>query len=343
MKNILDNEIYKNDLNKAISSIDLSQLQNKSILITGGLGLICSTIVDLLYTANLNIKIFIADINEQFYKERYSNYKDIVYIKYDALNDINFNISVDYIIHGAGLASPELYVEKPVETMLSNFNGLLNLLNYAKDKNVKRLLYISSSEVYGIKSNNNSFIESEFGSVNINDVRSSYSEAKRSSEVLCRAFSKEYGVNTVIVRPGHIYGPTASPKDKRISSVFCYQAAKGENLVMKSAGQQMRSYCYSIDCAAQILLVLLNGLCGEAYNIGHSKSTTIKEMASIVAKAGNVELIIEDYVKQDPSFNPMNNSSLDTKKVFSLGYYDIFSVEDGLSHTIEVLKQILGY
>lgn len=341
MKDILENKLYQEDLLKAINRIDLTKLKNKSILITGGLGLICSAIVDLLHISNLNIKIFVADINEEFYMQRYSKYKDITYVKYDALKDINFDIDVDYIIHGAGLASPELYVKKPVETMLSNFNGLLNLLNYAKEKNVKRLLYISSSEVYGIKSNFNPFIESEFGTININDIRSSYSEAKRASEVLCRSFSSEYGLDTVIVRPGHIYGPTASKNDKRISSNFCYLAAQGESLIMKSAGSQKRSYCYSIDCAVQILLVLFKGICSEAYNIGHNQVVTIKEMATIIAQSGNVNLIVEQKEDSDSFANPMNNSSLDITKVKSLGYMDTFSTNEGLEHTVKILKDLL--
>lgn len=340
-KDILRNETYINDLLKAYHSFDLSKLKNTKILITGGLGLIGSTIVDLLHISNLNIRIFIADINENFYKQRYETYSDISYIKYDALKDINFEIKVDYIINCAGIASPELYVTKPVETMLSNFSGVLNLLKYSNANNVKRMLYVSSSEVYGIKTSFDSFIESEFGSININDIRSSYSEAKRASELLCKSFSKEYGLDIVIVRPGHIFGPTASPNDKRISSAFCYSAAKGDNLYMKSSGIQKRSYCYSIDCAMQIILVLLQGKNCESYNVGHSEITTIKEMADIVAKAGNVKLIINQIQNKDDFANPMNNSSLNINKIKQLGYNEIFSVNEGLTHTIQILKEII--
>ena len=341
VKNILENKIYVDDLLKACNSIDLSSLKGTRILITGGLGLIGSAIVDFFHISNLNIKIFIADINESAYKQKYEKCSDIIYIKYNALEDINFYFKFDYIINCAGLASPELYVTKPVETILSNFNGLLNLLKYAKINKVKRLLYVSSSEVYGIKESFDSFVETEFGSININDIRSSYSEAKRASEVLCKSFSSEYGVSTVIVRPGHIFGPTASPNDKRISSAFCYAAANNENLYMKSSGMQKRSYCYSVDCALQIILVLLKGRNSESYNIGHSEITTIKEMASIVAKAGNVNLMIDQTENKDNFDNPMNNSSLNISKLKKLGYNEVFSVEEGLAHTVQILKEII--
>lgn len=150
-------------------------------------------------------------------------------------------------------------------------------------------------------------------------------------------------METVIVRPGHIYGPSASPQDKRISSEFAFKAARGETLEMKSPGFQKRSYCYSIDCAVAILTALLFGKAGEAYNIGHSEVTTIYEMATIVATAGNTELITAmPTEKEIRMFNPMNNSALNDNKIKKLGYSSIFSAEEGLSHTVKILKEVLN-
>lgn len=255
MKDILKSELYKNDILRVLELLDMRAFHDCSILITGGLGLICSAIVDTLIIYNENcdahMKLYVADINEDFYEIRYGNYPCVQYVHYDATKPLDFDFDVDYIIHGAGLASPELYVTKPVETMLSNFNGVLNLLEYARERGVKRMLYISSSEVYGQKETADAFEETKFGSIDVNAIRSSYSEAKRASEVLCKSYSSEYGVDTVMVRPGHIYGPTASPRDKRISSEFAYLASRGEKLEMKSLGLQKRSYVYCLDCAAR--------------------------------------------------------------------------------------------
>lgn len=345
MTNILENKIYIYDIKRIIEKNDLHCFDNSSILVTGGLGLICSSVVDILIeyniSSNANLIIYIADINQTCFSERYGSVSCVKYVEYDATKPIDFNFKVDYIIHGAGVASPELFVAKPVETMLSNFNGALNLLEYAKDNNVKRMLYISSSEVYGSKSTEEAFEESQFGIVDINSIRSSYSEAKRASEVLCKSYSSEYDVDTVIVRPGHIYGPTASPKDKRISSDFSYRAAQGRDLEMKSSGLQKRSYCYSLDCAAAILVVLINGEKGESYNIGHDEVTSIRKMAQILAEAGNVNLKIKEPTEADlKQFNPMNNSSLNNEKIKDIGYTDTFSVQEGLTHTVEILKKL---
>lgn len=346
MRDILTNHIYVDDIKRIFATSNLAPFKDKTFLITGGLGLICSSIVDLLIVYNkhynANINIYVADINESGFAIRYGEYPCVKFLDYDATKPIRFEVDVDYIIHGAGVASPELYVSKPVETMLSNFNGVLNLLDYAKVRNVKRMLYISSSEVYGTKETMDSFEENKFGSVNINVIRSSYSEAKRASEVLCKSYSSEYDLETVIVRPGHIYGPTASPRDKRISSEFAYLAAQGKDLEMKSLGLQKRSYCYSLDCASAILTVLLNGEKGESYNIGHDEVTSIREMAQMLAQAGNVSLKVNEPTEMDlKQFNPMDNSSLNNEKIKQIGYKDCFSVQEGLEHTVKILRDAI--
>lgn len=259
----------------------------------------------------------------------------------NALKPLKLEIVPDYIIHSAGLASPELYTSMPVETVLSNIDGIHELLRFAKNNPVERVLYISSSEVYGKKSTEKPFVEDQYGEVDIDNIRSSYAVAKKASEMICKAYTSEYNLDTVIVRPGHIFGPSAKKDDKRISSDFAFKAALGEKLEMKSSGLQKRSYCYSVDCAIQILTVLLQGESGQAYNIGHDETTTIKKMAEIYAKAGDVKLTVAHPTETElQAFNPMNNSALDNTKVKKLGYSDVFSVEDGLIHTVEIIREV---
>lgn len=345
MKDILENGQYLSDIARLLDDLPLSRLQGKSLLITGGLGLIGSAVVDLLTVYNEKrdgeVRLLVADINEAFYKERYAAHPSVTYLPYDATKPIAFHEKAELIIHGAGLASPELYVSHPVETMLSNLEGVRNLLEYAKENGTARLLYVSSSEVYGQKETCDPFKEDRFGAVNIGNLRASYAEAKRASELLCHAYTAEYGVDTVTVRPGHIYGPTASPRDLRISSAFSYAAARGETLVMKSAGLQKRSYCYSLDCAAAILTVLLDGESGEAYNIGHGEVTSIREMAEMLAVAGGVPLhAAEPSAEEKAQFNPMDNSSLCSEKISAIGHRDRFTVREGLTHTVRILRDL---
>ena len=227
--------------------------------------------------------------------------------------------------------------------MNMNYIALNRLLNYANENKVQGVLYLSSSEVYGTKESNLPFTESDYGYVDLLVPRSSYASSKRAAETLCCAYADEYGIKTIIARPGHVYGPTASTKDKRVSSAFAHDAANGRPLVLKSSGSQIRSYIYCIDCAKALLLLMEKGKSGEAYNVCGKESISIKEMATWLAEAGNVD-VINCKVEKDElkSFNPMNNSSLSADKISQLGFKTLFSIKEGLFHTINILKELNG-
>lgn len=344
---LMQSELYKADIERVVSSIDLSVFKNNTFLITGGLGLICSAVIDVLayyeIKNNDGIRIIVGARDESQFFERYGDYSFIQFWKYDALSNNIFTHNPNYIIHGAGLASPDKYVSMPVETMLTNIKGVTDCLDYSVQANVKTLLYISSSEVYGIKETDKCYAEEDYGYVDLDSLRSSYSVGKRAGELLCKSFASEYGVNTVVARPGHIFGPSATQKDKRVSSLFAYQAASGNCIELKSSGLQKRSYQYSLDCAKALLILLLKGEKGESYNVGSEKVTTIREMAECYARAGNVELITAESVQVDKSFfNPMDNASLCIDKIKRLGYYDSFSVYEGFEHTIRIIRDLIN-
>lgn len=348
---LYDSKTYIEDLKSVVLNTPIiKELDNRSVLITGAGGLICSGIVDLLLMSNeiygTNISIYAADFNIEGTKERFGGYlnkdslKNLNIVFYDATKKNEFDFSVDYIIHGASNAHPKAIAEKPVETMLDNFFGMYELLEYARNNNVKNTLFISSSEVYGLKTNNNPFEENEYGFLDILNARNSYSSGKRAGETLCASYSAEYGIHTNIVRPGHIYGPTASPRDTRVGSVFAYDVIYGRDLVLKSKGEQVRSYCYMLDCDTAMLTVLLKGENANAYNISNPDSIiTIKELAELYAKAGNVKVVFELPTEiEKVAFNPMDNSSLNSKKLEKLAWKGLFNATKGIEHTVKILK-----
>lgn len=329
---------------------ELDHIAGKSIMITGAAGLICSSVVDILFRYNDThhnpIQVYAAGrwieemekrFGSQFHRE------DFHFVAYDASrSDNRLEISADYIIHGASNAYPSLIIKEPVETMLSNMMGVKLLLDYAKHAGTKRVLYISSSEVYGNKESSEPFREGEYGYIDILNPRNSYSVGKRAAETLCASYAAEYGTQSVIVRPGHIYGPTASPFDNRVSSAWAYAAARGENIVMKSDGAQVRSYCYSLDCASAMLKVLLSGESGHAYNISNPNSIiSIRELAEALAFAGNVKLNIELPTDEEKKgFNPMSNSSLEADSLLGIGWRGCFTANEGLKHTVQILREL---
>ena len=339
--------LWLSDIDAVISSLpELETLAGKSVLITGAGGLICSTVADILIRWNEsghdNIRIITAGRNESRIRERFGEFSGRDYfsfMKYDATDSEIPGFSADYVIHGAGNAHPSAMSAEPVETMSANITGI-NAILKASGHGVKRVLYVSSSEVYGRRSDGNTapFTENDYGYVDILNPRSCYPAAKRAAETLCASYAAEYGADVVIARPGHVYGPSATENDSRVSSVFAYMAAIGQDIIMKSDGLQLRSWCYSPDCAGAILKILLCGENANAYNIP-GDIMTIREMSGILAESGGVKVIREGASDSERrAFNPMNNSSVDGAKIQALGWRNIFDAETGLAHTVEILR-----
>lgn len=349
--NLYKSATYINDIDYVIANTpSLKQLSGSSVFVTGATGLICSAIVDLLLRYNeiedAGINIYVAGRNKEKTQQRFCRFydkKEFIYCNYDATKQNNLNFHADYIIHGANNAFPSLYTKYPVETMLDNFSALKELLDYAKRENSKRVAFISSSEIYGKNISPNPLKEDEYGFVDILNIRSCYSSSKRAAETLCFCYYQEYNVETVIIRPGHIFGPTASRSDTRVSSEFAYAVAEGKDIALKSDGSQIRSYCYMLDAATAIIVSLLYGQPGEAYNISNKDSImSIREMAELMTKYGETSLILSKPTDDEKKlFNPMNNASLDYKKICGLGWHGLFDKKTGIEHTIRSLREAI--
>ena len=145
MNDILSNSTYVEDIKRVLKKLDLKQLNGKRLLITGGLGLLGSSIVDLLICYGKIQKIYILARNQEQFDIRYGGVEKVKWIPYDALEPFTFPYDADYVIHCAGITNPALYVSAPVETMLSNVYGVMELLEYSKKHKVKKFMYISSS------------------------------------------------------------------------------------------------------------------------------------------------------------------------------------------------------
>ena len=348
---IYDSKLWMQDID-VVSGVlpEMGKLEDQKVLITGAAGLICSAVTDIFVHYNEThkgkIQIYTAGRNEQKIRDRFGKYYDRRYfhfVPYDSLRtDNQFAFCADYIIHGAANSSPRKIVTEPVETMLGNFFGVKYLLDFAKECESKRIAYISSSEVYGKKVREGSAQEGDYGFIDILSTRNSYSIGKQAAETLCISYADEYAVDSVIIRPGHIYGPTANKTDDHVSSAWAHDVAAGKNIVMKSDGIQIRSYVYCLDCASAIIKVLLCGERCKAYNISNPDSIiSIKEMAKILCDAGNVELYQEIANDNEMKrFNPMINSSLDSTRIMDLGWHGCFDAKTGFRHTVEILREM---
>ena len=340
------NEEYREDLKRVLPFAgDKEALRGKSVIITGATGLICSAVVDILLemnkTENAGIKIILAGRSEERTKARFSyaaNDPSLTFLPYDATKTASYDdVKADYIIHGASNANPAAYVAQPVETMQANFIGLDSLMKIAVNSSARKVLYVSSSEVYGQKNDMEPFGEEDYGYLDILNDRAAYPSSKRAAETLCIAYGNEYGIDTVIARPGHIYGPAVIPSDNRATAQFTRNAVNHEDIVMKSAGTQLRSYCYFLDCASAILTILTKGEKGNAYNISNPASIiTISAIARAIANAAGMDIKFENPDDAEAKgYSQMSNSSLKSDKLEALGWQAVFSPEEGASGCIK--------
>lgn len=343
---LINNPLYIQDLDRVIESVSIPD--EKNLLVTGASGLIGSFLVDVFIrfnqTHHKNLQIYALGRSGDRLAERFRYAANCPYLHFIS-QDICIPLSgenYDYIIHAASNADPGSYARYPVETIAANVLGTWNILNYAKSHSETHILFTSTMEVYGSIPDKEIFSENDFGLIDYNLIRSGYPESKRTAELLIRSFVEEYGVNAVIARLGYIYGPTMTVNDNKVVAQFIRKAIAGEDIILKSKGQQMRSYCYIADAALGILTVLFKGQNGEAYNVANYMSVlTIADLANIVADISKSQVRYElpDYLEQK-GFGNIQDAVLSTDKLSSLNYRPRYTIQEGLERTISILKSI---
>ena len=346
--NLHQSKLYFEDIDRTLRHVvGMEKLFGKSVLITGATGTIGSFVADTLIRFNhqnaAKLKIYLEGRDLEKLRMRFEECENIDFLIYDMESPIKFEVSVDYIIHAAGNAHPAAFNGDPVGTIIGNVESTFALLEYLKKHCGKRLLYVSSGEVYGQGDVSISAFKEEYaGYVNALSPRSCYPLSKRTTENLCVSYWKQYGGETVIVRPCHTYGPCMTTTDNRAHVQFFHNALDGEDILLKSAGRQMRSYNYVADCVAGLLTVLINGEPGEAYNLANPESRlTIAQLAAKIAKAESKKVVFEDPTSVEiANQSPIAKQVLDTQKLEKLGWKPAFSIEEGISHTLSICKGI---
>lgn len=336
------NEYYFKDLERFVEKEDFTKFDNKILLITGATGLIGSYFIDaLLFDKTLNVKIYAVVRNLKKAKERFNIYENdnrLEFIEQDISKTFTTKIRFDYTFHLASYSDAGNYARYPVETMEVNFCGLLNLLNFAKKIEKTKVFFASSGEVYGTSSE--PMIEENVGEVNPVDVRSCYNEAKRASETLCISFMHEYNVKVFIGRFCRLYGPTMKLEDSKALSQFLMSAVKGQDIPLKSSGEQKYSYLYVSDAVSGMLKIMFEGVAGEAYNISEDEDIlSLKEIATFIAKQGKVNIKFVDKTKEEKlGYSRAKNAVLISSKLKQLGWVRKVKLEEGIRRTIEALR-----
>ena len=303
------------------------------LLISGGNGFLGSHIVKKALEGGFEVTV-VDDLSTMQTK----NLSEKVTLIRKKVEDFKSDEKFDYVLHFAARPSPEDYIIHPVDTILSNSIGTLNMLKIAKNSGAV-FLYTSSSEVYG----NASILptpETYFGYVNPNGIRSCYDEGKRYSEALIMSYYREYKIDVRIERPFNVYGPGIRPDGLygRVIPRFILNALKGEDLPIFGDGNQTRSFLFIDDWVdATWKLLRSTEMSGEVVNIGSVTEVTINALAkSIIDLAGSHSKIVHLDARED---DPYRRSADITKIRKLLGWEPKVPLEVGLAKTIKWVRE----
>lgn len=336
------NKVIEQDIRRFVEAFPFRErLRNTSFLITGATGLIGTALIRCLSALDVNIRIYAPVRNIKKAQELFADYPNVILAEGD-LNAFDYSKfeEVDYIIHGAAPTASKFFVEKPVETINSIFIPTNNLLQYAKENEIKGFVFLSSLEIYGDVLEKKKISEDIQGEIDILAIRSSYPLAKRVAENLCEAFSFEYGVPVKIARLTQTTGAGISRDDNRIIAQFVRNAVNNKDIILHTSGLSARPYCYLTDAVAAILYILLLGKNGEAYNIANESTyVSARELAQKVIKLINPELNVRIELNNEMGYAPTSYLDLSTVKLKSLGWNPQYSLDSIILSLKEYLSK----
>ncbi len=265
------------------------------------------------------------------------------FVNHDVTKPLPDDMTAEVVFHLASPASPNhhsriSYHSLPMETMMVNTLGTLELLKFAQKNNAK-FLFASTSEAYGDPLEHPQKEEYR-GNVSTTGPRAVYDEAKRFGETITSYFWREKGVDARIVRIFNTYGPNMHKDDMRMIARFIMQALANEPITIFGDGSQTRSLCYIDDLAEGLSrLMFYENTKGEVVNLGNPEEHTVIEYAQIVKELTNSssEIVHTEDLPQD---DPMRRCPDITKAKNLLQWEPRVSLNDGLLKMIEYVKSM---
>jgi len=301
-------------------------------LVTGGAGFIGSHIVEEL--VNLGKKVRVLDNFSTGKKENLAKVIDkIELVEGDIRKETDLKAAlkdVDFVLHQAALRSVPRSIDDPISTNDVNITGTLLLLKLAKEFKVKRVVYASSSSVYG-DSPELPKVETQLPS-----PISPYAVSKLTGEYYCRVYSKTFGLETVSLRYFNVFGPRQDPKSQYAAVIpkFIDSAIRGEELEVHGDGKQSRDFSYVENVVkANILSCEAKNISGEVFNIACGENHTVLDIANTIGKILKKEVKIRHT---SPRAGDVRHTLADISKAKKfLGYKVYVDFKEGMKRTVE--------
>ncbi|MEM2899825.1 MAG: SDR family oxidoreductase [Thermoplasmata archaeon] len=328
----MKNKVQKEQRPKNITLKLEKLMKNKRVCITGGAGFIGSNLAEVL---SKNNEVIVLDNLSTGKKENLSGL-DVNFIKGDILDAKVLKKAfkdVDYVFHQAAVPSVPRSIAEPITSNMNNLDGTLNVLIAARDANVKRLVFASSSSVYG-DTPTLPKIETMLPM-----PLSPYAVTKLASEYYCKVFWTVYGLSTVSLRYFNVYGPRQDPTSQYAAVIpkFISFAFLNKPLTIFGDGTQTRDFSYVKDVVkANILAALSDKADGEVINIASGRAITLNELAKLIIEKTGKDCKIEYLpVRKGDILHSLADLSK-AKKL--LGYVPDYTIEKGIEETVESMK-----
>lgn len=319
----------------------MTQIQNKTILITGGTGFIGSTLAGKL--AEDNRIVLYDNLTRNSLKDRpFKDHANITLIEGDVLDYEHLAKAmkgVNIVVHCAAIAGIDTVIKSPTNTMRVNMIGSANVLEAAyRQTGIERAVFFSTSEVFGQQAfRSNETDKTVMGTVG--EARWTYAVSKLAEEHLAIAYYKEKGLPTTVVRPFNVYGP--GQVGEGAIRIFIERAIQNEPIEIHGDGTQIRAWCYVDDMIDGTMRTMVNPKAvGESFNIGNQRAVvTIYGLANTIVRVLNSESPIrfsrKDYVDVELRIPAVQ------KARELLDFEAKVDLEEGIRCTAEYYKKVM--
>lgn len=307
----------------------------KTYFITGGAGFIANTIIRRLVDQN---KIVVYDnfSRDTLTTSDLNGHENIKVVRGDVLDlraITEAMAGADAVIHAAGIAGIDTVLKNPVKTMQVNMIGTANMLEAARVNQIPdRVIDFSTSEVFGSMAFRSAETDSTVAG-SAGEARWTYAVSKLAGEHLAHAYSRQYGLPVVTVRPFNVYGPGQTGEGA--IQIFIKRALRNESITIYGDGNQIRAWCYVDDFVDCIMRCIQSeNAIGESFNIGNARAVvTILGLANVVCRVLNStsEIIFAPPLSADIE---IRIPSVDKAKQL-LGFKAAVDLEEGIKRTAQ--------